>query len=79
MSINVVYRYNGGLLGPYIMYGHTYSKNIDQPCKVSHHASGQLNRENELFPARVRAEEFGLASRFRQSPPASACSSPDSG
>ena len=44
MAINVVYRYNG-LLGPDIMYGHTYSKRMDQPCKVAHHARGQLNRE----------------------------------
>ena len=79
MVINVVYRYNSGLLGPDIMYGHTYSKSMDQPCKVAHHAGDQLNRENELFPVRVRTEEFGLARRFRQSRPASACSSPDSG
>ena len=78
MAINVVYWYNGGLV-PDIMYGHTYSKSMDQPCKVAHHARGQLNRENELFPVRVRAEEFGLARGFRQSRPASACSSSDSG
>ena len=55
MAIYVVYnRYNGGLL-PDIMYGHTYSKSMDQPCKVAHPAHGQLNRENELFPVRVRA------------------------
>ena len=45
---------NGGLI-PDIMYGHTYSKCMDQPCKVAHPARGQLNRENELFPVRVRA------------------------
>ena len=37
--------------------------------------SGQLNsRENEVFPVPVRAREFGLARRVRQSRPASACS-----
>ena len=28
------------------MYGHTYSKNIDQPDKVANPARGQLNREH---------------------------------
>ena len=54
MTINMVYRYNGGLLLD-IMYGHTYDKSMDQPGKVAHPARGQLNRENELFPVRVRA------------------------
>ena len=53
----------------YDMYGHTYRKSMDQP-------RGQLNRENEYVPVRVRAREFGLARRVRQSRPASACSSP---
>ena len=53
MAINVVYRISG--LVPDIMYGHTYSKCMDQPCKVAHPARGQLNKENELFPVRVRA------------------------
>ena len=30
------------------MYGHTYSKNMDQPGKVTNPARGQLNRENEI-------------------------------
>ena len=38
-----------------IMYGHTYSKSMDQPCKVANPARGQLNRENEYSPVRVRA------------------------
>ena len=58
------------------MYGHTYSKSTDQPGKVANPARGKLNRENEYFPVPVRAGEFGLARRFRQSRPASACSSP---
>ena len=37
---------------------------------------GQLNRENEYFLVRVRASEYGLVRRVRQSRPASACSSP---
>ena len=28
------------------MYGHTYSKGMDQPGKVANPARGQLNREN---------------------------------
>ena len=28
------------------MYGHTYSKSMDQPGKVVNPARGQLNREN---------------------------------
>ena len=71
-------QYNGGLL-PDIMYDHTYGKSMDQSGKVAHPVRGQLNRENELFPVRVRAREFGLARRFRQSRPASACLSDSSG
>ena len=41
---------------------------MDQPGKVANPSRGQLNRENEYFPARVRAREFGLARRVRQSP-----------
>ena len=38
------------------MYGHhIYSKSRDQPGKVANPARGQLNRENEYFPVRVRA------------------------
>ena len=32
------------------MYGHTYSKSMDQPGMVANPARGQLNRENEYFP-----------------------------
>ena len=56
------------------MYGHTYSKSIDQPGKVVNPARGQLNRENEYFPVSVRAGEYGLARQVKQSRPASACS-----
>ena len=61
--------------------GHVlYQWHMDQPCKVANPARGQLNRENEYFPAvRVRAWEFGLARRVRWSSPASACLSPYSG
>ena len=37
------------------MVTHTYSKSMDQPGKVANPARGQLNRENEPFPVRVRA------------------------
>ena len=37
------------------MYSNTYSKIMDQPGKVANPARGQLNRENECFPIRVRA------------------------
>ena len=37
------------------LYGHTYCKSMDQPGKVANPARGQLNRENEYFPDRVRA------------------------
>ena len=70
----------GGFGSPlYCMYGHTYSKSMDQPGKVASPARGQLNRKNEYFPVHVRARQFGLARRVRQSRPASACSSPYSG
>ena len=61
------------------MYGHTYSKSMNQPGKVANPARGQLNRKNEYFPVRVRAWEFGLARRVRQYRPVSACSSTCSG
>ena len=61
------------------MYGRTYSKSMDQPSKVANPARGQLNRQNEYSPVHVPAWEFGLARWFRQSRPASACSSPYSG
>ena len=41
--------------GRVCMYGHTYSKSMDQPGKVTSPARGQLNRKNEYFPVRVRA------------------------
>ena len=62
-----------------LLYSHIYSKSMDQPGKVANPARGQLNRENEYFPVRVRAGEIGLARRVRQSHPASARSSPYSG
>ena len=32
------------------MYGHTYSKSMHQPGKVTNPARGQLNRGSEYFP-----------------------------
>ena len=37
------------------MYGHTYSKSMDQPEKVANPARGELNRANKYFPVPVRA------------------------
>ena len=37
------------------MYGHTYSKSMDQPSKVASPARCQLNRKNEYFSVCVRA------------------------
>ena len=62
------------------MYGHTYSKSMDQKGKAADPARGQPNsRENEYFPVRVRALKFGIARRVRWSRPASACPSQYSG
>ena len=54
------------------MYGHTYSKSNDQLGGVANPARGQLNTESHFFPVLVRAREFGLARRVRQSRPESA-------
>ena len=35
--------------GKIYMYGHTYSKSVDQLGKVANPARGQLNRENKYF------------------------------
>ena len=37
------------------MYGHTYSKRMDQPGKVANPARGQLNKVDEYFLVCVRA------------------------
>ena len=37
------------------MYGHTYSKSMDQLDKVANPARDQLNRKNEYFPVPVHA------------------------
>ena len=52
----------------------THSKSLDQAGKVANSARGQLTRENVFFPVPVRASEFGLTRRVRQSRPASVCS-----
>ena len=44
-----------------------YSKGKGQPGKVANPARGHLNRENIFVPVPVRAWEFGLARRVRQS------------
>ena len=37
------------------MYGHTYSKSMDQPGKVASPARGHLNKKKQYFPVLVRA------------------------
>ena len=49
------YWYEVGMLKAPAVYGHTYSKSIDQPVKVANPARGQLNRKNEHSPVPVRA------------------------
>ena len=49
------YWYEVGMLKVPAVYGDTYNKSMDQPGKVANPARGQLNRENEYFPVRVRA------------------------
>ena len=39
----------------YCMYGHKYSKSMDQPGKVASPARDQLNRISEYSPVCVRA------------------------
>ena len=53
------------------MYSHTYSNSMDQSGKIVNPVRGQLNRENEHFPVRVRALEFDRARQVRQSRPGS--------
>ena len=36
------------------MYGHTYSKSMDQPGKAANPARGELNGENECLCPRSR-------------------------
>ena len=57
----------------------SYSKSTDQPDKVANPGRGQLNRNMEYFPVPVRAGEFGLGRRVRQSRPASAASTYSAG
>ena len=46
------------------MYGHTYSKRMDQPGKVASPARGQLNRENECFLPRFLPSSTAAASIY---------------
>ena len=54
-------------VGMYVcIYGHTYSKSMDQPGKVANPARGQLNREKFIFPCprsrlRIWSRETGSA------------------
>ena len=54
-TVVVAFSHEYGFILLWYMYGHTYSKGMDQPGKVANPARGQLIRENEYFPVRVRA------------------------
>ena len=54
-SAVVCYTINAATSTYSCMYGHTYSKSMDQPGMVVSPARGQLKRENRYFPVRVRA------------------------
>ena len=60
------------------MYGHTYSKSMDQPGKVANPARGQLNRENISLSAFApensgdrdhRICQFNVGRKSVQAPP----------
>ena len=41
----------------------TYSKSVDQPCKVANPARGQLNRKKVIFENRSRETDLAVPSR----------------
>ena len=47
-----------------LMYGHTYSKIMGQPGKVTNPARGQLNRENEYFLSPFASDNLVSRDRF---------------
>ena len=47
-----------------IMYGHTYSKGVDQPGKVANPARGQLDRENISLSAFFAPENLNSRDGF---------------
>ena len=51
--------------------GRSYSKSMDRP--IANPARREVIRENEYFPVHVRAWDFGLARRVRQSRPTTVC------
>ena len=75
MAINVVYRITVGLSPTLSMVTYTASVWINRVRLPILHVRGQLNRENELSLSAFTPENLGLARRFRQFRPASACSS----
>ena len=68
---------HGGQSRSSFMYGHTYSKSMDQPGKVANPARGQLNVENEYSPSAFAPDNLvsrdGFGSPVPRQP--SACSS----
>ena len=67
-SQGLVYLKSGRLV--LCMYGHTYSKSMDQPGKVASPARGQLNRKNALsaFVPESLASRDGFGSPVPRQP-----------
>ena len=59
------------MFGPVLvcMYGHTYTKSMDQPGKVANPARGQLNREDEYSPSPYVPEKLVSRDGFSRSVP----------
>ena len=51
------------------MYGHTYSKSMDQPGKVANPARGQLNREINISVSALAPENLVSRDGFGSSVP----------
>ena len=50
VAINVSVQHNSGFLpDTVVLYGHTYSKSMDQPGKVASSARDQLNRTMNIY------------------------------
>ena len=54
-AVNVIGTQKRNLINSVLARSITYSKSMDQPGRVANPARGQLNRENDFFPVRVRA------------------------
>ena len=55
LNVSTFFPLTGGCSEGLEAFRFFFKKSMDQPCKVANPARGQLNRENEYFPVRVRA------------------------